>query len=447
MAPPPAAAAAAAAAPVSWNLQSKIQDFKFTCPEHMREIRDRVLRFVEDEVYPVEERLRLLHIARRAGKPVDLGSEHVWVAELQQKAKAKGLWALGHPKEIGGGGMPFRDYLYVNEIQGRSELAPLALGTFSLQDSLMLLNHASEGIKQTYLHKLVQAEVYPSFAMTEPDVVSSDPTGIQTSARLEGDEWVITGRKWFTTNAKHAAFTSVMVKTEHEQGVSPYASFSIILVPTNTPGYNIIRSTPVLGIDSHDHSEVVYDNVRVPASNLLGKRGAGFLISQERLGPGRIFHAMRWIGVMQRAFDIMCKRLVERKFRTGVLGDAQLMQQLVFDSYCDIQAHRLMTLAAAEKLDSGEYARIELAAAKAWGARALGRVVDRAMQSFGAKALTDDTPLGEMYRLARSARYYDGPDETHVENVGRLVLAQYKKNNAWDFALSKAVPAPRAPKL
>lgn len=354
------------------------------------------------------------------------------IKALQAKAKAQGLWALGHPKDIGGQGMPFRDYIYVNEVQGRSELAPVALGTHSLQDSLMLLNHASASIKAKYLNALVQAEIYPSFAMTEPNVVSSDPTGIQTSAVLKDGHWIINGRKWWTSNAANAPYTCVMVRTEHSKDVSIHASFSIILVPTDTPGYNIVRSTHVLETHGADHSEVLYDNVRVPETNLIGKRGMGFLIAQERLGPGRIFHCMRWLGQMQRAFDIMCVRLVERKFRGGVLGDAQLMQQmgrfffgknkakpqqehttnwrvpLVFDSYCDIAAHRLMTLAAAEKMDSGSYARVELAAAKAWGARALGRVMDRAIQVFGAKGLTEDTPLSGMYRLARAARFYDG---------------------------------------
>jgi len=426
----------------SWNLQSKISDLKFVVPEHVKPIRDKVLEFVEKEVYPVEDKLHKMGMGGGMGvgdlKDPNSPTSKI-VRELQAKAKAQGLWALGHPKDIGGHGMPFRDYIYVNEVQGRSELAPLALGTHSLQDSLMLLNHASPEIKAKYLKPLVQAEIYPSFAMTEPDIVSSDPTGIQTSAKLENGYWVINGKKWWTSNAQSAPYTCVMVRTEFSKDVSPYASFSIILVPTDTPGYTILRSTHVLETHGGDHSEVLYNNVRVPASNLIGKRGQGFLIAQERLGPGRIFHCMRWLGQMQRAFDLMCQRLVDRKFKGGVLADQGLMKQLVFDSYCDISAHRLMTLAAAEKMDSGDYARVELAAAKAWGARALGRVLDRAVQAYGAKGLTEDTPLSGMYRLARAARFYDGPDETHIDNLGRLITDHYKKGKTWDFALGKPV--------
>jgi len=230
-----------------------------------------------------------------------------------------------------------------------------------------------------------------------------------------------------------------MVRTEFDEKIPVHSRFSILFVPTDTPGYTIVRSTHVLGTHGADHSEVIYNNVRIPATNMIGKRGEAFLISQMRLGPGRIFHCMRWLGQMQRAFDLMCQRLVSRKFRKGVLADQQLMKQLVFDSYCDIAAHRLMTLAAAEKMDAGELARVELAAAKAYGARALCRVMDRAIQAFGAKGLTDDTPLSDMYRLARAARFYDGPDETHIENLGKLITDEYKKGKTWDFAAGKAI--------
>jgi acyl-CoA dehydrogenase len=219
--------------------------------------------------------------------------------KLQARAKELGLWALGHPKEVGGGGMPFADYVYINEVQGRSELAPIVLGTHSLQDSLMLLKHASTEIRNRYLPGIVSASIYPSFAMTEPDIVSSDPTGIQTSAELVNGEWRINGRKWWTSNAQNAAYTCVMVRTEPKSAPG-HGAFSIILVPTSTPGYTIVRSTHVLGTHGADHSEVLYQDVRVPESNLIGVRGGGFLIAQERLGPGRIFHCMRWLGQMQR---------------------------------------------------------------------------------------------------------------------------------------------------
>mmetsp|Transcript_17294 Transcript_17294/g.30818 ORF Transcript_17294/g.30818 Transcript_17294/m.30818 type:complete len:328 (-) Transcript_17294:5-988(-) len=307
-------------------------DMKFAVPKHVEPLRQKVLEFVETKVYALERELERLG---KHGGGMGVGGLKEGTSEaaralkkLQDEAKAAGLWALGHPKEIGGGNMPFMDYIYVNEVQGRSELAQTALGTHSLQDSLMLYRHGSAELKAKYLERLVSAEIYPSFAMTEPDVPSSDPTQLQTYARLEGNEWVINGRKWWTSNAMNAEYTSVFVRTEFDENVPAHASFSVILVPTSTKGYNIQRSVHVLGAHGGDHSEVVYDNVRVPASNIIGKRGQGFMIAQERLGPGRIFHCMRWIGQMQRAFDLMCERLAERKVRGGgYLGDVGLMQE------------------------------------------------------------------------------------------------------------------------
>lgn len=282
---------------MSWNLAAKVDDLKFTVPKHVKPIRDRVLKFLEDEILPVEAKIHALGTEAGHGGGMGVGgllesdaTATYAVKELrrlQARAKELNLWALGHPKEIGGQGMPFRDYIYVNEVQGRSELAPVVLGTHSLQDSLMMLNHASAEIKEKYLNDLVAARIYPSFAMTEPDVVSSDPTGLQTKAVLVNGNWVINGKKWFTSNAMNAVYTCVMCRTEFDKAVSPYASFSIILVPTNTPGYQILRNTEVLGTHGADHSEVLYTNVTVPERNIIGQRGAGFLIAQERLGPGR----------------------------------------------------------------------------------------------------------------------------------------------------------------
>jgi alkylation response protein AidB-like acyl-CoA dehydrogenase len=327
------------------------------------------------------------------------------------------------------------DYVYINEVQGRSELGMIALGTFTLQDSLMFYNHGNAAQKAEYLSRLVTAEISPSFAMTEPDVVSSDPTGIQTKAVLQGGQWVINGRKWFTTGAKYAAYTVVMVRTEFDSDTPLHLAFSMIVVPTNTPGYNIVRDTPVLGIMG-GHCEVAYENVRVPEANLLGQRGHGFIIAQERLGPGRIFHCMRWLGQAQRAFDLMCQRLHERKVRGVPLAKKQLMQKHVFDSVAEIQACRLLTLSAAQKIDKGDQARVEIGIIKVVGAQMIHNVCDRAIQVFGAKGLTDDTPLTFMYRAARFARLYDGPDEVHIENTARRVLQEYTtpKSN-WDFGL------------
>jgi alkylation response protein AidB-like acyl-CoA dehydrogenase len=208
----------------------------------------------------------------------------------------------------------------------------------------------------------------------------------------------------------------------------------MIVVPTDTPGYHIVRETPVLGIRG-GHCEVEYRDVRVPAANLLGPRGHGFVIAQERLGPGRIFHCMRWLGQAQRAFDLLCRRLNERTAFGEPLAAKQLMQQHVFESYAEIQACRLLTLHAAHAIDRGDQARVEIAAIKVVGARMLHNVIDRAIQAYGAAGLTDDTPLSHMYRAARFGRIYDGPDEVHVTTTARRILKEYRGDDppGWEF--------------
>ncbi|MEV4891664.1 acyl-CoA dehydrogenase family protein [Nonomuraea sp. NPDC055795] len=390
----------------------------FAVPDSVRPVRDAVHAFMTERVEPAE--------------PALCDGDAATLRELQEEAKKEGLWALGHPRELGGGGLPFLDYVYVNEVQGRSEFGQLALGTFTLQDSLMLHEHASSGQRERYLEPLVRGDIWPSFAMTEPDVSSSDPTQIQTEAVLDGGEWVINGHKWFTTGASRAAYTTVMCRTEPE--APPHLAFSMILVPTGTPGYTIVRETPVLGLGGA-HCEVRYEDVRVPAANLLGERGHGFVIAQKRLGPGRIFHCMRWLGQAQRAFDLMCRRLHGRTAFGEPLAKKQLMRQHVFDSYTEIQSARLLTLHAAQAVDAGSDARVEIGAIKVVGARMLHNVIDRAIQVYGAAGLTPDTPLERMYRHARAGRIYDGPDEVHIDSVGRRVLGAYTSGGSWEFGL------------
>lgn len=382
-------------------------------------IRAEVKRFVENEVYPAEDTLD-------NGTPQEVMAR---MRALMAEAKARGLWALGHPKRIGGQGMPFMDYVYINEVIGRSQHAQVALGTHSLQDSIMLDLYAAPEWREAYLAPLVAGDIFPSFAMTEPDIASSDPTQLMTRAHLEGDEWVINGRKWFTTGAAGAEYTTVMCRTE-DADTPPHSAFSMIVVPTKTPGYRIIRDTPVLGLKHglSGHYEVAYENVRVPAANLLGPRGAGFRIAQQRLGPGRIFHCMRWLGQAQRAFDLMCRRLHERTAFGEKLANKQLMQKHVFDSAAEIQACRLLTLDAARKIDAGDEARIEIGMIKVVGAQMVHNVADRAIQVYGAKGLTPDTPLHIIYRHAREARIYDGPDEVHITSVAKRLLKAYAGN-------------------
>ncbi|MGE4607775.1 MAG: acyl-CoA dehydrogenase family protein [Myxococcota bacterium] len=392
----------------------------FQVPEHVQPIRAAVQAFVEEKVYPVEQILE----QRGSSEAREV------MARLMGEAKEAGLWALGHPKEIGGQGMPFLDYVYINEVIGRSTPAMVALGTHSLQDSIMLNEFASEQWRDQYLKPLVDGEVFPSFGMTEPDVASSDPTQLQTAAVLEAGQWVINGRKWFTSGADVAAYTTIMCRTEAD--VPNHDSFSMIVVPTNTPGYEIVREPRVMGRHG-GHCEIALHDVRVPESNLLGPRGAGFKIAQRRLGPGRIFHCMRWLGQAQRAFDLMCDRANDRVAFGKPLGQHQQIQKFVFDSLCEIQGSRMLTLAAAHKIDQGDEARVEIGMIKVVGAKMLHNVIDRAIQVHGAKGVTDDTPLERMYREARFARIYDGPDEVHVMTTARRVLKSYAIGDGWDF--------------
>lgn len=387
-----------------------------------RTTRTQVQRFVEQHVYPLEGELDAATREQRS----------TIMRRLMSEAKRQGLWALGHPRELGGQGMPFMSYVHVNEIIGRSFYAMQALGTLSLQDSLMLQRHASEGWRASYLDPIVAGEFVPSFAMTEPDVASSDPTQLQTTGRLEDGFWVLSGRKWFTTGAADARYTTVMCRTEPD--APAHDAFSLIIVPTNAPGYRIVREIPVLGI-SGGHYEIELREIRVPQSSLLGARGQGFRIAQQRLGPGRIFHCMRWLGQAQRAFDLMCRRMHARSAFGGPLASKQLLQGYVFESSAEIRACRLLTLDAARKLDAGAEAREEIAIIKVVGARMLHNVIDRAIQVHGALGLTPDTPLERMYRHAREGRIYDGPDEVHVQSVAKRLLKHYVEGGpGYDFS-------------
>ena len=394
----------------------------FAVPEHVQPIRKLVKEFIEEKVYPVESMFET--------RGSDEANETL--QGLMNDAKQAGLWALGHPEEIGGQGLPFLDYVYVNEVIGRSDIAMVALGTHSLQDSIMLKEFASQAWRDQYLKPLVAGEVFPSFAMTEPDVASSDPTQLQTRAVLENGEWVINGLKWFTSGADRAAYTTVMCRTELD--AEDHNAFSMIVVPTDTPGYNILRDVKVMG-HLGGHCEVQYDNVRVPESNLLGPRGAGFKIAQRRLGPGRIFHCMRWLGQAQRAFDLMCERANHRVAFGKKLASHQQIQKFIFDSACEIQSARMLTLSAAHKIDQGDEARVEIGMIKVMGATMLHNVIDRAIQVHGALGVTEDTPLEGMYRRARFARIYDGPDEVHVMTTARRITRSYEIGDGWDFGL------------
>jgi acyl-CoA dehydrogenase len=380
----------------------------------LADLRERMRTFIDDEVIPAEPTYF-----------EETETYGYWKApvldDLRKLAKDRGLWALGHPTEIGGGGLSFMDFVYLNEVIGRSELGQFAVGSASMQDSIMLHLYGTEMQKQRWLLPMVRGELFPSVGLTEPDVAGSDPTLMQSTGRVEGDEVVVNAHKWFTTGANNAAFTTIFADTEGED-VPRHERFSAILVPTDAPGYTLERIVPTMGHIGGGHCEIRLKDVRVPVGNILGERGKGFAIAQRRLGPGRIFHCMRWLGQAQRAFELMCARANTRYAHGSVLAEKGEIQRYVAESAAAIWSHRLMTLDAARMIDEGSQARVEVALIKFNGARVLHEVIDRAIQVYGAMGVTGDTPLDRMYREARYARLLDGPDEVHRMSSARRML-------------------------
>jgi len=379
--------------------------------DNFGELKQRVREFIDNEVIPAEPALDL------AG---EVGTARL--NELRDAAKARGIWALGHPKEIGGGGLSFMQTALLNEDIGRSYYGQKAVGTWSMQDSLMLMENASDEQRERWLKPLVAGEIRSSVGLTEPNAAGSDPTLIQSTAVLDGNEWVINAHKWFTTGANIAAFTTIFAVTDPD--AERHRRVSAIIVPTHTPGYQVVRAVPTLGSTASimgDHCEIRLTDVRVPKSNLLGERGNGFIIGQRRLGPGRIFHAMRWLGQMERAFELMVSYSKPRYTHGTYLSAKGQIQAMIAESAEDIFYHRAAVLEAARAVDTGSMARQEIAIIKVRGAKLLHDVIDRAVQVHGALGLTSDTPLGAMYRRARYARIYDGPDEVHRQTLARLI--------------------------
>jgi acyl-CoA dehydrogenase len=366
----------------------------------------------------------------------DAGGEAL-LRRLRDEVRALGLWAPHVPPEVGGTGTGFLDYAYLNEQIGRSTFGQLVFGCQAPDAGNAEILHAfgTDEQKEQWLQPLVAGEIRSFFSMTEPDVPGSDPTTLRTRAIREGDEWVINGRKWFSSGAQGAAFGIVMAVTDPD--AAPHARATQIIVPADTPGVEIVRPIVVMGHEGKGwstHCEVLYRGVRVPVTNTLGGAGAGFLIAQKRLAPGRIHHVMRWLGQMQRAFELMCEYALHRETSTGPLADKQTVQNWIADSYAGIQACRFMTLDAAHKIDGGDEARVEVSAIKFYAAGVLNDVIDRAVQVHGARGLTDETPLANMLMQARGGRIYDGPDEVHRQVVAKRILKAFRDGDGWQFS-------------
>jgi alkylation response protein AidB-like acyl-CoA dehydrogenase len=391
--------------------------------EEIQELRGRYRAFMEEHVYPNERALR--------------ADDAELIRSLQAKAKEQGLWAPHVPPEAGGTGQGFLAYAHLNEEIGRSTYAQLVFGCQAPDAGNAEILHlfGTDEQKERWLKPLVAGEIRSFFSMTEPEVPGSDPTTLRTKAVRDGDEWVIDGHKWFSSGADGAAFGIVMAVTDPE--AEPHRRASQIVVPADTRGVEIVGPTPVFGHAGSGwstHCEVWYRGVRVPVENTLGEPGDGFRIAQKRLGPGRIHHVMRWLGQMQRAFELLCSYSLEREAFGSRLADKQTVQNWIADSAAEIHACRLMTLDAAHKIDDGDEARVEVSVIKYYAAQALHDVIDRAIQVHGARGLTDETPLAEMYANARAARIYDGPDEVHRMVVSRRILKEFEKGGVWRFS-------------
>ncbi len=401
-----------------------------TLDPRINEIRALTAQIVNREILPNE---RKLWIGSREGATEEERREARELREaIKQKVKQAGLWAPHLPPEYGGAGLSFLEHAYMNEVLAYSLGAAALFGVVAPNsgNQRILLKYGTEEQKRKWLVPLTEGKMESGFSMTEPESPGSDPRSIKTTARREGDYWVINGRKWFTSNGFRADFFIVMCRTESSGPDN--GRMTQIIVPKNTPGVRIVRGIEVWGRHS-DHCEIDYDDVRVPLENQLGRAGSGHEAAQERLGAGRIYHCMNSIGQMWRAFDLMVERATMREVHGGKLETKQFIQGFIADSYIDIQAARLMTIHCAEKMDAGGDARTEISAIKVFVPAAYERVVDRAIQVWGAAGVSGDLPLAAMYQGARTLRLADGPDEVHRILIAKKVLARYHAGEGWDF--------------
>jgi acyl-CoA dehydrogenase len=390
--------------------------------ERLKKLAPKYRAFIEKELYPLE--IAMVNIPFNEAEPI-----------LQQKRKlaiTQGLWAPYLPEKEGGAGLTLTEFGQISEIMGTTPLAHYVFNCNApdIGNIELMHRHASAALKKKYLEPLIRGKVRSCFSMTEPGSAGSNPVKLETTAIREGNYYVINGHKWFTTAADGASFAIVMAITNGS--ASPYERASMIIVPTDNKGFNIIRNIPVMGETGEgylSHAEIMYTNCRVPVSNLIGKEGSGFVLAQERLGPGRIHHCMRWIGICERAFDMMCERARSRDMGDGtMLGDKQTIQNWIAESRAEINAARFMVLHTAYKIDheGAKAARHEISAIKFFVADVLMKVLDRSIQTHGALGITDDILLSFWYRHERGARIYDGPDEVHKSSLARSILKNRK---------------------
>ena len=394
----------------------------FSISDKMKTILEMVNEFVDRELIPLEPEFNTRGF--REMLPI--------IREKQEKVRQMELWAPNFPEDCGGLGLSLLEHGLLSEALGRT---PLGHFVFWCQapdagNVEILHMHATDAQREKYLYPLVAGDIRSCFAMTEVDMPGSNPVLLETTAERDGDDYVINGHKWYTSSADGANFAIVMAVTNPE--APDYTQASMIIVPTDTPGFNLVRNIPVMGHAGEDyfsHGEILFQSCRVPQSNLLGKEGHGFVMAQERLGPGRIHHCMRWLGICQRSFELMCRRANSRQITKDgkPLASRQIVQAWIAESAAEIQAARLMTLHAAWKIDNegAKAARHDISMIKFMVANTMQRVVDRALQVHGGLGMTDDTILAFFFRHERAARIYDGADEVHKVSLAKRILREY----------------------
>lgn len=394
----------------------------FAISDKMQAILEMMNEFVDKELIPLEPEFLKKNF-------VDLLPE---LEEKRRLVKQMELWAPQHPREYGGMGLNLVEFGLVSEALGRSPLGHFVFGAQAPDaGNIEILHlHGTKEQKAKYLQPLVAGEIRSCFSMTEVDLAGSNPVMMDATAVKDGDDYIINGHKWYTSSADGANFAIVMAVTNPE--ASPYLRASMIIVPTDTPGFNLVRNIPVMGHEGSgwaSHGEILYQSCRVPQKNLLGAEGAGFVIAQERLGPGRIHHCMRWIGICNRVLALMCSRALQREIAPGkALATRQIIQAWIAECAAEIQAARLMVLHAAWKMDNlgQKEAREEISLIKFYAAGVMQKVVDRALQVHGGLGMTDDTVIAFYFRHERAARIYDGVDEVHKVTVARRILREYE---------------------
>ncbi len=395
----------------------------FEVPEKVKVITSMMDEFVEKELIPLEP--EFLRRPFREMLPV--------IEEKRNLVRKMELWAPNHPVEYGGMGLTLVEHAFVSESLGRCPLGHFAFGCHAPDAGNIEILHlyGTPEQKERYLRPLVAGKIRSCFSMTEVEMPGSNPVMMDTRAVKDGNDYVINGQKWYSSAADGAAFAIVMAMTNPE--APPYMQASMIIVPTDTQGFNLVRNIPVMGHSGEDyasHAEILYQSCRVPRQNLLGREGYGFIIAQERLGPGRIHHCMRWIGICKRVFDLMCSRASKRIMSPDgrTLATKQIIQSWIAECAAEIQAARLMTLNAAWKIDTlgAKAARYDISFIKFYVAGVLQKVIDRALQVHGGMGMTDDTIIAYYYRHERAARIYDGTDEVHKMSVAKKILKDYE---------------------